>query len=72
MDALQRRQQNVHLTRLDFLDRAGVQVGEFGEALLRHPFRAAFAAHVPAKLLQLRLDLLVGRHALLSRETGLD
>jgi hypothetical protein len=71
-DALQRRQQNVHLTGLDFLDGAGVQVGEFGKALLRHPFRATLAAHVPTKLLELRFNLLVRWHALLSRENQFD
>ena len=72
MDTDQGREQNVDLTRFDFLDGADIQVNEFCEPFLRETFAGPFAANTCAELFKLRLDFLADCHAPLSRQNAFD
>jgi hypothetical protein len=63
--------QDIDPARLDFLNRADVEVHEFGETFLRHGLLSSLAADVCAQLLQLPFDDQVTWHALLGRESFL-
>lgn len=63
--------QDIDPARFDLLDRADVEVHQFGEVFLRHGLSGSFAADVRAQLLQLPFDNRVSWHALLGRESFL-
>jgi hypothetical protein len=63
--------QDVDPARFDLLDRADVQVNQFGETFLRHGLSGSLAADVRAQLFQLPFDDQVMWHALLGRESFL-
>lgn len=72
LNAHESGEQDVELSRLDLLHGAQVQIGEFGQPLLRQTFGGALAADVGPEAFELRLNFLGCRHALLSRKNGLD
>ncbi len=72
MNASQRRQQNIHLTRFDLLDGSDVQVNQFRKPLLRQTFVGAFAPDICPELFELRSNLFGSRHSPLSRKNGVD
>jgi hypothetical protein len=63
--------QDIDPARFDLLDRADVEVHQFGEAFLGHGLSGSLAADVRAQLLQLPLNGQVTWHALLGRESFL-
>jgi len=63
--------QDIDPARFDLLDRADVEVHEFGEAFLRHWLLDSLAADVRAQLFQLPFDDQVTWHALLGRKSFL-
>lgn len=64
--------QDVDPARLDLLDRADVQVNQFGEAFLRHGLSGSLAADVRTQLFQLPFNDRVSWHAPLGRQSALD
>jgi len=63
--------QDIDPSCFDLLDRADVEVHEFGETFLRHGLSSSLAADVCAQLLQLPFDGQVTWHALLGRKSFL-
>jgi len=60
--------QDVHLAGFDLLQRPNVQIGHFGQSLLRNAPGATFPAKVRTERFQLNLFFPVEWHALLGRE----
>lgn len=64
--------QDIDPARLNLLNRADVQVNQFGESFLGHGLSGSLAADVRAQLLQLPFNNQVSLHAPLGRQSTLD
>ena len=71
MNAQRRGQQNIHVACFDFLDRADVEVDQFGELLLRQSAAGAHATYILSECSQLLLLNSREGHAPLRRGSSL-
>ena len=67
-----RRDQDIDVTGLDFLDRADVEIDEFRQAFLGHSFFNPLTTDIGPELLELPLYGGIIRHAPLGRYSQID